>query len=210
MQASARGSPTTQQTQTNAHGTVPSTTLASPQDYDLRGRMIAFAWRQLKCAPSVESSNKRKDFAVSFQNCRQLPCCETLSHKRENTVTPQLRIGVRGSPIAQRRRRGGRSVVSRCAIFHFSHSFIFSLFPYFIFPFFSFSIFFNFSIFHFSSFFIVHGLFFFSFYKFLLFFCFFLFFVFFMFVIFPPPRGSRAPLLPKTPLFSNKNLNFKA
>ena len=45
---------------------------------------------------------------------------------------PQLRMGVRGS-IAQRRRRGGRSVVSRCAFFRFFHFSFFSFFIVFIF-----------------------------------------------------------------------------
>ena len=54
---------------------------------------------------------------------------QTDTELRATTVTPQLRIGVRGSPIPQRRRRGGRSVVSRCASFHFFHFFIFEEVP---------------------------------------------------------------------------------
>ena len=62
---------------------------------------------------------------------------ETMTQVDFGTVTPQLRAGVRGSPIAQRRGRGGRSVVSRCAFFHFFNcfnfhfSFFFSIFHFF-------------------------------------------------------------------------------
>ena len=86
------------------------------------------------------------------------------------TVTPAIAGGSEGSPITQRRRKGGgRSVVSRCAFLHFfinyySTFFIFFIFPIFsIFPFFSFFFFF-----HFFSFFLFFNSFFFPFHFFLL------------------------------------------
>ena len=96
--------------------------------------------------------------------------------------------GVRGSPTAQRRRRGGRGVVSRCAFFLF-----FFIFHDSIFHFFHFFICFLkslmlpcFSIFHFCYFFRFSNFFIFSFFHFFIF-----FFIF-------------------SPRFFHKNLDFKA
>ena len=154
-------------------------------------------------------SNMEEVFRTNETN---LPCHNGSMQDRIKYVTPA--VADEGFTHRAAPRRGGRSVVSRCAFLHFftCSYFLFHFSILFIFSFFEFFIFCHlFAIFHFSifSFFPFFSVFVFAFlmFSFFFFFPFFSFFPFFILFICFHFHLLPLPLL-KTSLFSYKNLNF--